>query len=363
MDKLFSQRRQIDHLHKSAVALLEQLIEIPSLSKQEDQTAALLCKVLGEAGIPHQRAGNNVWALNQFFEEGKPTLLLNSHHDTVKPNPQYTNPPFQAIQQEGKLFGLGSNDAGGSLVALLAAFVFFYDQENLPFNLIWSGTAEEEISGAQGIESILPLLPPIDYAIVGEPTLLQLAIAEKGLLVIDATVEGVPGHAAREEGVNALYKALDDLNWIRNFSFPKLSDTLGPVKMTATVLETENKAHNVVPALVKYTLDVRVTDAYTHEEILDILQENLQAALHPRSMRMRATRIDPSHPLVLAGSALGKEMYGSPTCSDKALMPFSALKCGPGDSARSHSANEYIYLNEIEEGINFYIQIIQNHSS
>jgi acetylornithine deacetylase len=352
-------------LYKEAIALLQQLIATPSFSKEEGATAdaieAYLSAKLGKAA----RCGNNVWAVNQYFDAAKPTLLLNSHHDTVKPNPQYTKDPFAPVVADGKLYGLGSNDAGGCLVSLIAAFLHFYPQENLPYNIVMAATAEEEISGTDGIEMLLQdakfkstLGNSAITGIVGEPTLLQLAVSEKGLLVLDCSVTGQAGHAAREEGDNALYKALPDINWFRHYRFEKVSDTLGPIKMGVTVIETENRAHNMVPAVCKFTVDIRVTDAYTHEEVLAIVQQHVGCEAVPRSLRMRSTAIAADHPLVRAGIALGSTVYGSPTCSDKALMPFPALKCGPGDSARSHTADEFIDVEEVEKGIAFYIELI-----
>ena len=253
---------------------------------------------------------------------------------------------------------MGSNDAGGALVALLFTFLHFYAQPNLPYNLVFAATAEEEISGPQGIEALLPLLPPIDCGIVGEPTLLNLAIAERGLLVLDVTVPGIAGHAAREEGENALYKALPDIEWFRNYRFEKQSDLLGPVKMSVTVIETENRAHNVVPPVCNFVVDVRVNECYTFEEVLAVIEKHVQGKVQPRSLRMRSSSIPLDHPLVKAGLALQRTPYGSPTTSDKALMPFPTLKMGPGDSARSHSADEFIYVHELEEGIRLYKELL-----
>jgi acetylornithine deacetylase len=345
-------------LHAAAISLLKELIATPSFSKEEEQTAGLICRFLGENGIVHYRSGNNVWATNKFYDIHKPTLLLNSHHDTVKPNKGYTLDPFAPIESEGKLFGLGSNDAGASLVSLIATFLHFYSKENLNFNLLLAATAEEEISGSGGIEALLPLIGKIDCAIVGEPTQMQMAVAEKGLLVLDCLALGKAGHAAREEGDNALYKAVKDIQWASNYSFPKVSDLLGPVKMSVTVIETENKQHNVVPAQCKFVMDVRVNELYTHEEIIQILTQQMQSQVHPRSTRLRSSAISLEHPLVKAGLQLGRTYYGSPTTSDKALMPFPALKMGPGDSARSHTADEFIYVDEIREGIDLYIQLL-----
>ena len=283
---------------------------------------------------------------------------MNSHHDTVKPNALFTRDPFQPVIEDGKLYGLGSNDAGGPLVSLVMTFLHFYDRADLRYNLVLAASAEEEISGKNGIEAILPFLPAIDCAIVGEPTLTNLAIAEKGLLVLDCISNGRAGHAAREEGENSIYKALDDINWFRNYTFPKVSVSLGPVKMSVTVITTENKAHNVVPAQCQFVVDIRVTDAYTHEEIIKTIKQHVSAEIKPRSLRMRASKIDEAHPLVQAGIGLGKKTFGSPTTSDQALVPAPSLKCGPGDSARSHTADEYIYLHEIRQGIETYIGML-----
>lgn len=348
----------IEEKYTEAVELLKQLITVPSFSKEEDKTAAVLEDFLLKKNIKVNRHLNNLWCFNKHFDPAKPIILLNSHHDTVKPNPNYSRNPFEPVIEDGKLYGLGSNDAGGPLVSLIMAFIHFYEQEDLRFNLLLAATAEEEISGKNGIECIIPLLPKIDCAIVGEPTLTNLAIAEKGLLVLDCLAKGRAGHAARDEGDNALYKALDDINWFRNYKFQKVSVSLGPVKMTVTVINTENKAHNVVPAACSFVVDIRVTDDYTHEEIIDTVKKNVGCEVTPRSMRMRASKIDIGHPLVQAGLGLGKETYGSPTTSDQALIDAPSLKCGPGDSARSHTADEYIYLHEIRTGIETYIAML-----
>ncbi|MGL5945570.1 MAG: M20/M25/M40 family metallo-hydrolase, partial [Sediminibacterium sp.] len=302
---------------------------------------------------------NNIWAVNKYFDASKPTILLNSHHDTVKPNKEYTRDPFEAAIVDDKLFGLGSNDAGGCLVSLIACFLYYYEEQNLKYNLLLAATAEEEISGKNGVEILLPILPPIDFAIVGEPTQLNLAIAERGLLVMDAMVKGSAGHAARNEGDNAIYKAIQDIHWIQQYQFDRVSDFLGPVKITVTSFYTDNKQHNVVPASAEYLLDIRVNELYTFEEVITILQHSLQATLTPRSTRLKSTSIPIQHPIVQSGIALGKTCYGSPTTSDKALMPFPALKMGPGDSARSHTADEFIFVQEIENGIDTYIHLLK----
>lgn len=348
-----------EKLYDVAVALLKQMIATPSLSREEADTAQLISEFLTAMDIPHERHLNNIWAYNKHYDPAKPNILLNSHHDTVKPNPQYTRDPFSPDVEDGKLYGLGSNDAGGCLVSLIATFLHFYQRTDLNYNIILSATAEEEISGQNGVESILSKLPAIEFAIVGEPTLTQLAIAEKGLMVLDCTSTGKAGHAAREEGENALYKALPDLNWFKDYRFPKVSPTLGPVKMSVTVINTSNKAHNVVPADCTFVVDVRATDQYTLEEILETIKVNVSCEVKPRSMRMRPSFIPMDHPFVQAGLAVGKTCYGSPTTSDQALIPATSVKMGPGDSARSHTADEFIYLHEIKEGIDSYIRLLE----
>lgn len=339
---------------------LKSLIGIASFSKAEAGTAAYLREWIEMAGITTAQVGNNVWAQNRHFSSGKPTIMLVSHHDTVRPAAGYTRDPFLPEIENGRLYGLGSNDAGGPLVCMAAAFATFYERADLPFNLIWVAAAEEEISGQGGIESVLPHLPTISCAMVGEPTGMQLAVAEKGLMVLDAYNTGKSGHAAREEGINALYAALEDIERIRKYRFPEISEWLGPVKMSVTCIETSNKAHNVVPDTCHWVVDVRLTDAYTPEAVLEALRAQVQARLEPRSMRLRATGIALEHPLVRAGLALGKQAYGSPTLSDKALLPFPALKMGPGESARSHTADEYILLTELAEGYAGYCAMLES---
>lgn len=347
-------------LYIDAIGLLKELIATPSFSKEEEKTAGIIARFFASRDIAATWVGNNIFVLNRYFDEKKPTILLNSHHDTVKPNPQYTKDPFSPIEEEGKLFGLGSNDAGGCLVSLIATFLYFYDRPDLKYNIIIAATAEEEISGTGGIEYTLKYLPKIDSAIVGEPTLMQMAVAERGLMVLDCISHGKAGHAARNEGENAIYKALKDIEWFRNYQFTKVSELLGPSRMNLTVIETENKAHNVVPAVCKFIVDTRINELYSFEEVLDIIKTNVNCEVKPRSTRLRSTSIPLDHPLVKAGLDLGRSYYGSPTTSDKALMPFPALKIGPGDSARSHTADEYIYIEEIRTGIEIYIQLLNN---
>jgi acetylornithine deacetylase len=347
---------EIKALADDAIELLIHLIQTQSFSREEAGTAAIIEDFLTQHGIATQRQGNNVWAVSQHFDPQKPTILLNSHHDTVKPGPSWNYPPFAATLEDDKLTGLGSNDAGAAAVSLLAAFRYFYDRPTA-FNLICAITAEEEISGANGIKSILPALGKIDLGIVGEPTGMHAAVAEKGLLVLDGLARGRTGHAARNEGENALYKALDDINWLRTYQFPKTSEMLGPVKMTVTQISAGTQ-HNVVPDECRYVVDVRPTECYTNEEILAIIRANVQAEITPRSTHLQSSGISLAHPLVRKAVAMGKTTYGSPTLSDQALMRFPTLKMGPGDSARSHAPNEYILLSEIRGGIADYIELL-----
>ena len=344
-------------LEKTALDLLTELIRIPSFSREEHGVATLLEDFFKREGVQAHRVGNNLWAANDHFDSAKPTVLLNSHHDTVKPNPQYTRDPFQAEIIDGKLYGLGSNDAGGPLVSLIATFLHFRERPDLTYNLVIAATAEEEISGTGGIESIWHSLPQIDFAIVGEPTLCEMATAEKGLMVLDCVARGKAGHAAREEGINAIYQAMHDIEWFRDYRFPLESKTLGPVKMTVTIISA-GKQHNVVPAECQLTVDVRVTDAYTLEELLQIIRQHVKSEVTPRSMRMRPSGINDDHPLVKAAAKLKLVTYGSPTTSDQALIPVPSVKMGPGDSARSHTADEYIYVDEIRRGIDTYVALL-----
>ena len=349
---------EISILQVAAINLLKELIATPSFSKEEDNSSAIIKQFLEKHHVKPEQYLYNVWARNKYFDPGKPTVLLNSHHDTVKPNKGYTLDPFAPLEKDGKLFGLGSNDAGGCLVSLLALFLYFYAKENLKYNIIIAATAEEEISGHNGIEALLPLIGKVDFAIVGEPTQMQMAVAEKGLMVLDCTATGRAGHAAREEGDNAIYKTVKDIEWFNTYKFDKVSDLLGPVKMSVTVIETENKAHNVIPSQCRFVVDCRVNELYSFEEMLDIIRSNVRSDVKPRSTRLRSSSIALDHPLVEAGLKLGRTYYGSPTTSDKGLMTFPALKIGPGDSARSHTADEYIYMDEIKEGIELYIQLL-----
>lgn len=348
----------LEKLQNDAVSLLKSLIATPSFSKEEEGTAKIIEEFLNSRDVETHRKGNNVWAYNRYFDGSKPTVLLNSHHDTVKTNPAYTRDPFSPEVADGKLYGLGSNDAGGCLVSLIATFLYFYPQEGLAYNICLAATAEEEISGINGLESILPDLGELDFGIVGEPTLMNLAIAERGLMVLDCAVHGKAGHAAREEGENAIYKALKDIEWFQNYRFAKVSDLFGPLKMSVTIINAGSQ-HNVVPALCTFTVDVRVTDAYTNEEVLKIIKTNVDCDVKPRSTRLKPSSIDKSHPIVVSGLALGRTTYGSPTTSDQALLSIPSVKLGPGDSARSHMADEYVFVDEILEGIRLYIEMLK----
>ncbi|WP_378187298.1 M20 family metallo-hydrolase [Aquimarina sp. W85] len=351
----------IKSLTKQAIQLLQQLIKTPSFSSEEDTTAQLLERWFQDHNIAYQRENNNVWAYNKHFDKKKPTILLNSHHDTVRPNGNYTNDPFDAFIKDGKLFGLGSNDAGGCLVSLLATFTYFYEQDQLGYNLLMVASAEEESSGKKGLNSVLPKLGSIDFAIVGEPTLLQLAIAEKGLLVVDVAVQGTAGHAAHPNNDNAIYNALSCIEWFKTYAFEKVSSTLGAVKMTVTQVNAGNQ-HNVVPAVCEFVVDIRVNDLYTNHEIMQCIQNELptRVRITPRSMHLGASSIAIEHPIVQSGIALGRTTYGSPTLSDQAVLNCPSLKLGPGDSTRSHAADEFIYIDEINEGITLYIKMLNN---
>lgn len=345
-------------LIQQAINTLKKLIETPSFSTEEDKTAVIIEKWLQQHAISFKRKKNNVWAINKYFDENKPTLLLNSHHDTVRPNNAYTKNPFKAIVENGKLYGLGSNDAGGSLVSLIAVFIYFYTHKNLQYNLVLVASAEEENSGKNGLNSMLSIIPKIDVAIIGEPTLMNLAISEKGLVVFDAVVKGTPSHAAHQNNNNAIYNTIETLKWFKNFHFDKESETLGKVKATVTQING-GKQHNAVPADVRLVIDVRVNDKYSNQEIATILTNEAPVfEIKPRSLSLKSSFIDKNHALVQAGIKLGRKTYGSPTLSDQAVLKCQSLKFGPGDSTRSHTANEFIYLTEIEEGIKIYISIL-----
>ncbi|MDC3330117.1 M20 family metallo-hydrolase [Flavobacteriaceae bacterium] len=345
-------------LTQNAITLLQDLIQIESFSKKESRTAQRLEHWFEEYKIPFQRKDNNLWAVNKAFDSKKPTLLLNSHHDTVQPNQAYTRDPFAADLIDGKLFGLGSNDAGGALVSLLALFTHYYDHTDPAYNLLFVASAEEEIAGEKSLCNLLPDLPKIDLAIVGEPTLMHLAIAEKGLVVFDVVIKGTPSHAAHPNTDNPLLKLPEIIKKIETLAFEKVSPVLGPVKVTLTQVEAGSQ-HNVVPSEVQLVLDVRVNECYTNTEIKERIQAALPCEVTPRSLRLQSSSIDENHPLVQAGKKLGRNVYGSPTLSDQAALSCPSLKLGPGDSTRSHSADEYIYVSEIEEGIALYIELVK----
>ena len=347
----------ISVLKNEAIELLKKLIEIQSYSGEEDKTAFLIEHYLKSQGVETKRRNNNIWAVNKYFNESKPTILLNSHHDTVKPNKGYTKDPFEAKIIDGKLYGLGSNDAGGSLVSLMALFIYYYHYKNLKYNLIILASAEEENSGKSGIRSMIPLLPEIDFAIIGEPTLMHLAIAEKGLLVLDCYAHGISGHAAHTLGENSIYKAMNAIQWFKDFKFPKISDILGEVKMTVTQINAGSQ-HNVIPETCHFVADVRVNEKYSNKEVLKIIEENVDVEVKERSLRHNSSSIPKNHPIVLSGQNLGRKTYGSPTMSDQTALTCPSLKLGPGDSLRSHTADEYIYVDEIKEGIELYVDLL-----
>lgn len=350
----------IEKLTQEALELLKNLIKTQSFSSEEEGTATFIENWFNTHDIPFQRQANNIWATNKNFKEGKTTLLLNSHHDTVQPNNGYTRDPYSPDIEDGKLYGLGSNDAGGCLVSLIATFTYFYAYENPKYNLVLVASGEEESSGPNGLNSMLKVIPHIDVAIVGEPTLMNLAIAEKGLVVFDAQVLGTPSHAAHPNDDNAIYNCIAVLQWFKDFKFEKVSEALGEVKMTVTQIKG-GKQHNAVPADIDLVVDVRVNDQYSNKEIADLLQAQAPCdSIKPRSLRLNSSSIPKEHELVKAGIALGRSTYGSPTLSDQAVLSCPSLKLGPGDSTRSHSADEYIYVKEIEEGIQIYIDLLES---
>lgn len=348
---------RIEELQQEAIQLLQDLINTPSLSSEEDQTADIIKQWLEKHGVSCQQQRNNVYAINKHEDPSKPYLLLNSHHDTVLPNSGYARDPYKAAIEDGKLYGLGSNDAGGALACLLATFVYFYEQDDMAYNLVVAATAEEETSGDYGLNSLLKTLPTIDTAIVGEPTQMHLAVAEKGLVVFDAIISGTASHAAHPNPDNPIYKIGAVIDWFQQLEFDRVSDALGPVKLTVTQVSA-GKQHNAVPADVKLVIDVRVNDLYTNDEIEQILKA-APCEVKARSLRLGSSSIPMSHALVQAGIAAGRNTYGSPTLSDQAALTCDSLKLGPGDSLRSHTANEFIYVNEIEEAIPLYISILK----
>jgi len=349
---------KINQLKQEAFALLKNLIRTPSFSGEENKASRLVREYLESFGIQCQTEKNNLWTLNRYYDPGKPTVLLNSHLDTVKPNKGYTRDPFKPEVKDGKLYGLGSNDAGGPLVSLLGTFVWFYNRKDLKYNLLIAVTAEEESSGPNGLNSLLEILPPIDFAVVGEPTGMHPAIAEKGLLVIDGYAPGKAGHAAHGNTDNAIYNAMDDINRLRELEFDKVSPLLGKVKVTVTQIEA-GQQHNVVPANCHFVVDVRVNEYYTNFEIFEMLDKQTKSRLVARSFNLNSSFISPEHPFVLAAKKLGRSTYGSPTLSDQSVLHCPSLKMGPGDSTRSHSADEYITLKELYGGIELFISIFE----
>ncbi|HJS01157.1 MAG TPA: M20 family metallo-hydrolase, partial [Flavobacterium sp.] len=349
--------KTVTQLYETALSLLKKLIATPSFSKSEDKTAEIIEDFFKSNAIPIHRSMNNIWAYNKHYDVSKPTILLNSHHDTVKPNTGYTLNPFEPIEKDGKLFGLGSNDAGGPLVSLICTFLYFYEKENLNYNLIITATAEEEISGVNGIESIYKELGKIDFAIVGEPTEMNLAIAEKGLLVLDCEAFGTSSHAAHPNEDNAILNAIQDIHWFTQYKFDRISPILGEVKMTPTIINSGSQ-HNVVPNSCQFTVDVRTNELYSNEEVYNLVKENIKSKVTARSLRLNSSSIPLDHPYVKAGLSIGRIYYGSPTSSDQAVIPCPSLKIGPGLSTRSHSSDEFIYTNEIKEAIQIHISIL-----
>lgn len=347
----------IHNLTNEAVNLLKALIAIPSPSREEEKAANYLQQYLENKGMETGRLGNNVWCLSPMFSLEKPTLLLNSHIDTVKPTGSWRKKPFvPTLESNGKLYGLGSNDAGASLVSLTQVFLQLCGTTQT-YNLILLASCEEEISGKNGLESALPQLPPIDFALVGEPTEMQPAIAEKGLMVLDITAIGRAGHAAREEGDNAIYKILDDIAWFRDYRFDKVSSLLGPVKMSVTMVNAGTQ-HNVIPDRCTFTVDIRSNECYTNHELFNEIVPHLKCQATARSFRLGSSHVSPQHPLVRRAVELGCTPFGSPTLSDQALMPFPSMKMGPGKSSRSHTADEFIFVREIEEAIKLYLTLL-----
>ncbi len=345
-------------IQESALELLCRLIEVPSISREETAAADLLQAYMADRlRLPVQRQGNNLWSVAPVCSADKPTLLLNAHIDTVRPVAGWQRNPFKAQREGDRVYGLGSNDDGASLVSLLHVFAELRDKPTA-YNLVFLASAEEEVSGRGGIESILPQLPKIDVALVGEPTGMQPAIAEKGLMVLDVTAHGTSGHAARDEGDNAIYHAIDDMQWFRSYRWEKVSPLLGPVKMSVTILSAGTQ-HNVIPDTCTFTVDVRSNELYTNRELYDEICRHVRSEVKARSFRLGSSRIGEDHPLVQRIKALGGQPFGSPTLSDQALMSFPSLKMGPGQSSRSHTADEYIEVSEIQQAIEFYTAVLQ----
>ena len=341
---------------QEATVLLKNMISIPSFSKEEKTVADFLERYIELQGYAVSRKDNNIWLMSPGFDPSRPTLLLCSHIDTVRPVAGWTHDPLRPLVDNGKVYGVGSNDAGASVVTLLQVF-FILSQKQQSYNLIYTAVAEEEISGEKGISSLLQELPRIDFAVIGEPTGMQLAVAEKGLMVLDCIAYGKAGHAARNEGENAIYKAMEDIVWFKDFIFPKQTEFLGPVKMSVTQINAGTQ-HNVVPDQCAFVVDVRSNEMYTNEELLEIITQKVNCTVTPRSTRLSSTATPLEHPIVAQGKAIGRKLFGSPTLSDQALLPYPSVKIGPGDSARSHTANEYILVKEIEEAIEVYVELL-----
>ena len=335
-----------------AVELLKKLIATPSVSRNEKDAADIMEQTIRSYGFEPQREANNIWMIDPHYDESRPTLLLNAHIDTVKPVASWTRDPFSPDVEDGVLYGLGSNDCGGGLCSLLQIFRMLTAKPQ-QYNLIYLASAEEEVSGKDGITRALPLLPHIDLAIVGEPTGMNPAVAEKGLMVLDVIAHGKSGHAARNEGVNAIYEALDDMRWIRDYKFEKVSEFLGPTKMTLTVVNAGTQ-HNVIPDKCTMLVDIRTNEFYDNEEVFEFIRQHLKSEVKAHSFRLKSSRIDPEHPLIKKCVAMGIKPFGSPTLSDQALMHFPSFKLGPGESSRSHSANEFIRISEIRDAITKY---------
>ncbi|HPE76645.1 MAG TPA: M20 family metallo-hydrolase [Draconibacterium sp.] len=340
------------------IELLKTLISTPSFSKEEENAAKVMRSFLRSENIPFETKENNTWAYCKYYSKDKPTILLDSHIDTVRPAKGYTKDPFSPIEEDNKLFGLGSNDAGGPLVSLLATFIHFYDRNDLPFNLVFAASAEEEISGLNGMQIVMPEVAPVDFAIIGEPTKMELAIAEKGLLVLDCFARGKSGHAARNEGENALYKAIDDIQILRGFKFEKSSEILGDVKISVTMIDAGSQ-HNVVPDVCHFVVDVRTNEHYLNKDAVEIISNLIGSEVKPRSLRLNSSGISENHPFAKLVKSKGINIYGSPTTSDQAIISCPSVKMGPGDSARSHTADEYIYKSEIISGIERYIELLE----
>ena len=332
-----------------AVELLKKLITTPSVSRNEKDAADIMEQTIRSYGFEPQREANNLWIIDPHYDESRPTLLLNAHIDTVKPVASWSRDPFSPDVEDGVLYGLGSNDCGGGLCSLLQIFRMLTEKPQ-SYNLIYLASAEEEVSGKDGITRALPLLPHIDLAIVGEPTGMNPAVAEKGLMVLDVIAHGKSGHAARNEGVNAIYEALDDMRWIRDYKFEKVSEFLGPTKMTLTVVNAGTQ-HNVIPDKCTMLVDIRTNEFYDNEEVYEFIRQHLKSEVKAHSFRLKSSRIDPEHPLIRKCVAMGMKPFGSPTLSDQALMHFPSFKLGPGESSRSHSANEFIRISEIRDAI------------